>query len=300
VHEVTDTVNINAELVSQLISSQFPQWARLPITPVKLSGWDNRTFHLGDEMSVRLPSAAHYAKAIQKEQTWLPRLATSLPRPIPEPLAMGQPEASFPWHWSIYRWLPGDVATHGNVDDLPQFAEDLADFLLALQSIESHGGPVRTLRGGSLEMYADQTEAAMAALNGRIDVAAAELIWRAAVETSIRPASGQNGVWYHGDVAAGNLLVRDGRLAAVIDFGGLGVGDPACDLSIAWTFLDPPSRAVFRGRLGLSMSLWNRGRGWALWKAMIVFAGLIETNAIEAASAEYALTQLIDDFHANG
>ena len=107
-------------------------------------------------------------------------------------------------------------------------------------------------------------------------------------------------VWFHGDVAAGNLLINEGELSAVIDFGGLAVGDPACDMVIAWTFLEQSSRRAFRERLNVSDAVWNRGRGWALWKAMIVQAEIIETNAIEAASSQYAIDQLIEEYLAGG
>ena len=247
-------------------------------------------------MSVRLPSGQHYAKAVIREQTWLPKLAHKLPLPIPQPLGMGQPNNKYPWHWSVYRWLEGDVVTLDNVTSLDSFAKDLAGFLLVLQNIDTDGGPVRKLRGDSLGLWNQQTEAALKALAGKIDIKAATDIWAQAIEAPFEA----DPVWYHGDVAAGNLLVNNGELNAVIDFGGLGVGDPACDMTIAWTLLDSSSRQVFRENLGVSDSIWNRGRGWALWKAMIVTANIIETNAIEAGSAQYAIDQLIVDYLGNG
>lgn len=286
-------LDINLSLVTQLVATQFPQWAQLPISPVANSGWDNRTFHLGDAMLVRLPSGEHYANAVAKEQTWLPKLAPQLPLPIPQPLALGEPGSGYPWPWSIYGWLDGDYARRNNVADLDSFAAKLAEFLLALKWVDTTGGPTRKLRGGSLDMYIEQTQTALELLKGQIDTQAASEIWRLALAAPFTEAP----VWYHGDVAAGNLLVRNGSLSAVIDFGGLGVGDPACDMVIAWTFLEPVSREVFRQQLGVSEAIWHRGRGWALWKAMIVLAQIIETNAIEAASAQYAVDQLISDFH---
>ncbi|MGI9328267.1 MAG: aminoglycoside phosphotransferase family protein [Pseudomonadales bacterium] len=287
-----DGPRIDVALVRHLVSTQFPRWAHLPVSPVLLSGWDNRTFHLGDEMSIRLPSAGHYASAVTKEQTWLPRLAPHLPLPIPQPLAMGEPSDAYPWQWSIYRWLDGEVATKDSITNLSRFARDLADFLLALQAIDPQGGPKPVLRGGSLEPWQEQVEAALDALAGHIDVRAAAEIWGQARRAPFNAEP----VWYHGDIAAGNLLVQHGGLNAVIDFGGLGVGDPACDMSIAWTLLEPASRQVFRERLAVSDAIWNRGRGWALWKGMIVIANIIETNPIEAASSQYAIDQLIADY----
>ena len=243
-------------------------------------------------MSVRLPSGEHYANAVTKEQTWLPRLAQHLDLPIPEPLAMGEPEVEYPWHWSIYRWLTGEVVTRESVADLNRFAADLAGFLLALQSIGTAAGPTRKMRGGSLEMWRPQAEEALTILAGQIDTTIAAEIWKAAIAAPFEA----DPVWYHGDVAAGNLLIQNGELSAVIDFGGLGVGDPACDMTTAWTLLEPSSRRVFRERLGVSDAIWNRGRGWALWKGMIVMAKIIQTNAIEAASSQYAVDQLIVDY----
>lgn len=286
-------MKIDVTLVERLVESQFPQWAQLSIRPVKLSGWDNRTFHLGDTMSVRLPSAEMYSSAVQIEQHWLPRLAPKLPLPIPKPVALGQPGEGYPWQWSIYQWLPGEVAARDTLADLDDLAADLACFLKALQHIDPTGGPIRGLRGGSLELWRSQAEDALAKLTASqtINTDAATEIWQTAIAAPME----EEPVWYHGDVAAGNLLIEDGKLSAVIDFGGVGVGDPACDMTIAWTLLDSRSRQVFREAMGVSDAIWNRGRGWALWKAMIVVSGLINTNAIEAASSQYALDQLIAD-----
>jgi aminoglycoside phosphotransferase (APT) family kinase protein len=286
-----NVVSIDVPLVTRLVADQFPQWAHLSIAPVKLSGWDNRTFHLGEKMTIRLPSAEHYANAVSKEQCWLPRLAPHLPLPIPTPLALGQPDGNYPWQWSVYRWLDGEIATPDGINDLNRFAGDLADFLCALQHVDARQGPARKLRGGSLEIWNDQAKAAIEILSGAIDTKVASVIWNAAIAA---PLSAKP-VWYHGDVAAGNLLVEQGELSAVIDFGGLGVGDPACDMTIAWTLLDPSSRKVFRERLGVDVAIWERGRGWALWKGMIILANIIETNAVEAASAQYAVDQLLID-----
>lgn len=291
VEKIVD-VEINVPLVEHLVATQFPHWAHLQISAVELSGWDNRTFHLGKEMTVRLPSGEHYAKAVDIEQHWLPKLAPRLPLPIPEPLAMGSPDKSYPWRWSVYRWLDGEIATLAGVSDMNHFAADLANFLLALQKVNASEGPVRTLRGGSLELWKHQAIDALEVLSDVVDTKAAREIWELAYKAPLEPKS----LWYHGDIAAGNLLVQNGRLSAVIDFGGLGVGDPACDLTIAWTFLDAESRGMFRDRLQVDDAVWNRGRGWALWKAMIILAKIIDTNVIEAGSAQYAFDQLIADF----
>lgn len=287
------TPAIDAVLVRRLVDAQFPQWAHLPITPVAVSGWDNRTFHLGAEMTVRLPSAAHYAAQVEKEQRWLPKLAPHLPLPIPEPLEMGAPAFSYPWRWSIYRWLEGEPATLDNIYDLCAFATTLARFLAALQRINSTGGPMagqqNFFRGGSLAVYDAETRRALADLEGQIDAATATEVWETALASTWRSAP----VWVHGDIAASNLLVRNGQLHAVIDFGTCGVGDPACDLVIAWTFLSAESRDAFRTALPLDDATWARGRGWALWKALILLAGHVQTSAFEAGKARHTVDKVL-------
>ncbi|HVJ50937.1 MAG TPA: aminoglycoside phosphotransferase family protein [Aliidongia sp.] len=274
---------IDGPLVLHLIAEQFPHWTDLPVHPVANSGWDNRTFHLGNEMLVRLPSRACYAAQVEKEQRWLPELAPLLPLSIPVPLAMGEPGASYPWRWSVYRWLPGETAAPERIDDMSGFARDLGAFLLALQHIDPAEGPSpgpdNFYRGGPLATYDGETRQAIASLKGRIDTGAAVEVW----EEALRADCQGTPVWFHGDVSAGNLLVNRGRLSAVIDFGALGVGDPACDLSIAWTLFTNESRDAFRASLGPDPATWSRGRAWALWKALIVAAGLTQTNAVEAA-----------------
>ncbi|MGK0223111.1 MAG: aminoglycoside phosphotransferase (APT) family kinase protein [Limisphaerales bacterium] len=289
-----ESSRIDVPLVERLISTQFPQWAHLPISPVELSGWDNRTFHLGSEMTVRMPSGKHYASAVEREQKWLPIFAPKLPLPISTPLAMGKPNDEYPWQWSVYRWLQGDVATYERIDDLDQFAADLAGFLRQMQQMDTSGGPSQKLRGGSLEIYNAQARAAIEVLRGEIDWRLATEIW----EKALRARFTASPVWFHGDVAAGNLLVRHGKLEAVIDFGGMGVGDPACDTTIAWTFLTATTRQAFRETLRVDDAIWARGRGWALWKGMIVMAKLIDTNAIEKASSAYTVSQVLEDYRA--
>jgi aminoglycoside phosphotransferase (APT) family kinase protein len=251
-----DEVNIDVTLVSQLVTAQFPQWADLPIRPDEFGGWDNRTFHLGEHMTVRLPSAAAYAQQVEKEHRWLPRLAPLLPLPIPVPLAMGVPADGYPWHWSIYRWLAGEHAAIERIADVSQFATTLAQFLIALQRIDATGGPPpgqhNFFRGGPLAIYDGETRQAIATLDGKIDADAVTAVWEAALTARWYGSA----VWVHGDVSEGNLLVRRGRLSAVIDFGSSAVGDPACDLSIAWTLLGGDSREALRAALPLDGATW--------------------------------------------
>jgi aminoglycoside phosphotransferase (APT) family kinase protein len=287
--------DINVSLVRRLIATQFPQWADLPVEPVEAGGWDNKTFHLGAHMTVRLPSAARYAPQVEKEHRWLPKLAPLLPLPIPVPLAMGVPADGYPWHWSVYRWLEGEVATAGRIADLSEFATTLADFLTALYRIDPSGGPPpgqhNFFRGGPLAVYDAETRQALATLDGRIDTDAALAAWEAALASSWHGAP----VWFHGDVAAGNLLVERGCLSAVIDFGTSGVGDSSCDLAIAWTLFEGESREAFRGVLGTDDASWARGRGWALWKALITLADVIDTDPLLAARLRREIDDILAD-----
>jgi aminoglycoside phosphotransferase (APT) family kinase protein len=264
---------IDAGLARRLVDSQFPQWSDRPIREVELNGWDNRTFRLGSDLSIRLPTGPWYAKQVEKEQRWLPRLAPQLPLPVPEPVAHGAPDGDFPFPWSVYRWLDGEPAATAPVADLPEFATALARFLVALEGADATGGPEpgehNFFRGGPLATYETEALEAIEKLGNAIPRDDVLRVWEDAMATTWD----REPVWLHGDVAVGNLLVRDGRLAAVLDFGSSGVGDPACDMVIAWTFLSGPSRDRFRAERGVDDGTWSRGRGGALWKALITYDG---------------------------
>ncbi|WP_326610620.1 aminoglycoside phosphotransferase family protein [Streptomyces scopuliridis] len=297
---MSDTPSIDAALVRRLVAAQFPQWADLPVRPVDSDGWDNRTFHLGDAMTVRLPSAEGYVGQIDKEHQWLPVLASHLPLPVPAPLAKGAPGSGYPFPWSVYRWIQGEVASVERIGDLTEFATDLADFLAALQRIDATDGPPPArhagFRGGPLKTYDAETRRTIEALGDRIPGDAATTVWEAALRATWYGGP----VWFHGDVAVGNLLVRDGRLAAVIDFGCSGVGDPACDTVIAWTLLSGESRQAFRDGLGVDSATWARGRGWALWKALITLAQHIDTDPGQAAAARRVMERVLSEFEESG
>ena len=284
---------IDDALVRRLVTAQFPQWRGLPVRPVETAGWDNKTFHLGEDMIVRLPRAAAYAAQVEKEHRWLPKLAPLLPLQIPTPRAFGQPADGYPWKWSIYQWIDGETATRERIGDLNEFAIALADFLIVLQSVDTtdgpRPGPHNFYRGGSLTTYDAEVRQAIAVLEDRLDTKAATEVWDMALKTNWDHPP----VWLHGDVSAGNLLIREGRLSALIDFGMVGVGDPACDLSVAWTLFGGESRRTFRAMLPLDPATWARGRAWTLWKALIVAAGLTETNAIEAARPWSVIDELL-------
>jgi aminoglycoside phosphotransferase (APT) family kinase protein len=277
--------DITPEVAARLVAAQFPQWADLPVVPVALNGWDNTTFKLGDELSVRLPSAEAYVPQVEKEHRWLPVLAAQLPLPIPEPVALGQPDDGFPRPWSIYRWIEGNPANVGRLADLAGFAADLADFLSALYAIDASGGPPAGahsfFRGGPLNTYDAQSRASIERLADEIDAEAATEVWDAALASTWD----RSPVWVHGDVVESNLLVAEGRLRAVIDFGCAAVGDPACDLMMAWTSFDDESARLFRSGLPFDDATWARGRGWTLWKALTTLVGDKERRADADATA---------------
>lgn len=295
-------MEINVESVRALIASQMPQWKKYEIKPVAQQGWDNRTFHLGQTMSVRLPSSEIYAPQAEKEQHWLPKLSSKLPFQIPQLLAQGKPSALFPYSWGVYKWIIGEKPAPESIHDLSKFATDLAFFLKQLQKAETAGGPLAGkhcfFRGAPLLIYDAETRDALNRLAPLIDAGLARAVWQDALRTEWeRPP-----VWFHGDMAIGNLLTSNGKLSAVIDFGCCGVGDPACDLAIAWTFLSGRSRQAFKSALNLDQASWQRGRGWALWKALITMKETLEKQESQkqenekSTQAQKTLREILEDY----
>jgi aminoglycoside phosphotransferase (APT) family kinase protein len=292
--------DITVDVVSALLREQFPEWAELQVRSVEVDGNDNTSFRLGDDLVVRLPSHERYVLGVEKEHRWLPVLARELPLPIPEPVAKGRPSSGvFPRVWSIYRWLDGETAGGNPPTDRTAFAIDVATFLAALYSIDATGGPEAGeqsfWRGAPLIRYDDQTRKAIADLGETIDARAATAVWDAALDAPYRGEP----VWVHGDVAANNLLVRDGRLCAVIDFGTSAVGDPACDTVLAWTFLEGKSRQAFREHLPVDHATWVRGRGWAIWKALITLAWNPHSNPAFTNECRQVLADVIAEHQAD-
>ncbi len=290
-----DEVTIDVSLVRRLVAAQFSQWADLPVKGVDFDGWDNRTFRLGTHMSVRLPSAEGYIAQVEKEYQWLPRLAPLLPLPIPVPLAKGEPADGYPWPWSVYQWIEGENATIERIADLHHFATTLAHFLVSLRQIDAADGPPpgphNFYRGGPLTVYDADTRRALTDLDGEIDTDAARAVWEAARAATWHGTP----VWFHGDIAEGNLLLKGGQLSAVIDFGTSGVGDPSCDLAIAWTLFGGASRDTFRAALRLDDPTWARSRGWTLWKALITLAEYIYTDPVKAGAARHVIREVLAD-----
>jgi len=287
---------INVLLVKKLISGQYPGWAHLRIQPVKSGGTDNAIYRLGEDMAIRLPRVDWAVGQVEKEQQWLPKLAPLLPLPIPTPLAVGMPAEGYPWHWSVCRWLEGENAIIGKIADPRQAAVALAQFIASIQSIDAAGGPVpgphNSYRGVPLALRDKGVREAIANLNDdKLDGAKATAAWEEALRAPVWQGPP---VWLHGDLHPGNLLTERGKLSAVIDFGTLGIGDPACDLMAAWTFLSSSTRDLFRASLSADDAAWARGRGWALSFGLIAYAYYIDKNPVLAAISRRTIDEVLD------
>jgi aminoglycoside phosphotransferase (APT) family kinase protein len=296
-----DEAEIDVSLVGRLVAAQFPRWAALPLRPVPSCGTDNAIYRLGDDLAVRLPRI-HWAVAqVEKERHWLPLLAPRLPLAVPVPLAAGIPGEGYPWPWSVYRWLDGENATVERLVDPTQAAQDLAHFVLALRRIDATDGPPAGAhnfgRGVPLAERDDAVRKALDALTGVIDTGAAVAVWTDSLRAPVWQGPP---VWVHGDLQSGNLLAVEGRLRAVIDFGGLGVGDPACDLMVAWNLFSGESRAAFRAALGVDDAAWARGRGWALSVGLIALPYYLHTSPAMVRYARHTITEALADHRRGG
>jgi aminoglycoside phosphotransferase (APT) family kinase protein len=286
-----DEADIDTALVRRLVAGQFPAWADLPVAPVASSGTDNAMYRLGDDLAVRLPRIPAAAGNIAAEQRWVPLLAPHLPVAVPAPVGSGTPAEDYPHPWSVCRWLPG---ANPAVDDLAEpdrLAEDLAAFITALRRVDPAGAPAAG-RGMALAARDAPTRAAIAASDGFIDTAAITELWDDALRV---PAWEGSPTWMHTDLSPGNLLVRDGRLAAVIDWGGAGTGDPTVDLIIAWNLLPASARRTFRDALGVDDDTWRRGRGWALSISLIQLPYYQHTNVGLAANSRHVIGEILAD-----
>jgi aminoglycoside phosphotransferase (APT) family kinase protein len=291
-----DELDANADLVGRLLAAQHPQWAHRALEPVDSAGTDHALYRLGADMVVRLPRIPSAVAKVAKEHEWLPRIAPALPLAVPEPLAAGRPGEGFPWPWSVYRWLEGETVWSRRPDDEEDAGARLGRFVAALQAIDPAGGPPpgdhNSFRGEPLAGRDREVREAIPALAGEIDTGAATDVWEGALEA---PVWRHPPRWLHGDLLPSNLLVRDGRLSAVIDFGCLGVGDPACDLMAAWTVLTAAGRRPFRELVATDDAAWARGRGWALSQAVIAIPYYRVTNPVLAGIGRRTVAEVLGD-----
>jgi aminoglycoside phosphotransferase (APT) family kinase protein len=285
-----DEIGIETELVRKLVDGEFPEYSALPLTRLDASGSTNLLFRLGDALLVRLPRQPGGSAAIDKEFRWLPVISRNIPVAVPEIVALGKPAFGFGERWSIVRWLDGELPNACTPDDpstqeRSRLAVDLADVILALRSVEvpkaaTMDPALRWYRGRALAEFDEQTRFNIQrcrSIGGlELDLDAALAVWVRALEAPEAFEVGPDR-WYHGDLVAENLLLTNGRLTGVLDFGGLSIGDPTIDLHGAWEVLDPPAREAFRARLGVENAEWARGRAWALSIALSSFAYYWET-----------------------
>ncbi len=290
----SDEADIDEALVRRLLAHQMPRWAGLPLQLVEPIGTDNVMIRLGDALVLRLPRTEAAATGIDKEQRLLPRLAPELPVAVPTPVGAGEPGFGYPWPWSVSAWTAGDNPRPGEAD--AALAADLADFVNALRDIDTFRlaakGPLHHYRADSIQLRDEVTRRCIAECPRPIDSARVARAWDGARQVADFASAP---VWMHSDLHPGNILVRNGRLASVIDWGGLALGDPAVDLSVAWTLLTPQTRPAFRARVGLDDDCWRRGMAWALSVAVVALPYYIHTNAQITAWARYAIGQVVDD-----
>ncbi len=284
-----DEADIDVSLVGRLIAWRFPQWAGLPLRRLASSGTENAMFRLGADKVVRLPRHPRAVEAIDHELRWLPRLGPGLPAAAPEPLGRGEPGEDFPWPWAVYRWLDGRNPVPGELEEPELLAGDLAAYVTALRRIDPAGGPTG-YRGVPLVARDPFLRDALAQLAGRVDTEAVTAVWEEALRA---PEYAGPPLWAHGDLMAGNLLVAGGRLTGVIDYGTVGVGDPAVDLIAAWCLLPVEARGVFREAIGVDEAEWARGRGWALSIAVIALPYYWETNPPVAANSRHVIREIL-------
>jgi aminoglycoside phosphotransferase (APT) family kinase protein len=255
-----DQVDSDAALVRELLADQLPAWAGLPISRLSTDGTDNAIYRLGPDLVVRLPLIHWAVEQVEKEHTWLPKIAPLLPLAVPEPLVMGEPGHGYPWHWSVYRWIDGENSHPDRLADASRAAIDLAEFVSALHALDLPGAPV-SQRGAPLVTQDDSVRWAINAVRDEFDADAHTAVWEEAIAA---PSWAGPPIVVHADLTDGNILVRDGRLHAVIDFSMLGFGEPANDLDPAWGIFSGESRDAFRTALEVDDATWARGRGWAI------------------------------------
>jgi aminoglycoside phosphotransferase (APT) family kinase protein len=286
-----DEIDIDVPLVRRLLAAQFPQWADLPISEVQSTGTVNAIYRLGDHLCVRLPRVQRWAQDLDKEWHWLPKLAPRLPLRVPEPVEKGRPASSYPFSWAIYGWIDGQPYSDKLVDDEHQAAKDLAQFVVELRRIDLVVGAPRGGRSPLCDLDAI-TRAAIESARGVIDSDGATAAWQRALEA---PAWKGTPAWIHTDLLRPNLLVRGGRLCAVIDFGGIGVGDPAADVIAAWSVFNRTGRETFRGVLDVDDGTWERAHGFALHQAALIIPYYGETNPEFVALARRTVEEVLAD-----
>ena len=291
-----DEFDTSPGLARSLIEQQFPHLAHLPVRKLVSAGTENTIFRLGDSLAIRMPRVPGAAKQAEREAVWLPLLASHLSLAIPEPVGLGRPTQEFPRHWAICRWLNGDNAFVSPATNLTESARVLARFVRSLHRapVEGHPSLIATSGRGVDLIHRDfATRDAIKACEGLADTAALTTLWDEALDA---PEWSGKPVWLHGDIHVGNLLTEEGRITGIVDWGCLGLGDPAADLTIAWSMLDRESRAIFRSELDIDDATWIRGRAWAISVAVIALPYYVETNPLLVAISRHSIEEAVADF----
>ncbi|MEZ4641656.1 MAG: aminoglycoside phosphotransferase family protein [Chloroflexota bacterium] len=284
-------MDINIALVRQLLAEQFPHLAKRPVTLVRSTGTVNAIFRIGDDLYARLPRVAEWAKSLNREWEWLPKIAPHISLAIPQPVVRGKPTSTYPYSWAIYRWIEGASYQDDLINDERQVARDLANFIMELQGVAMQGAPSGG-RAPLIELDA-VTRSVIETLRGVIDTEAVLELWTRSLE--VPPWNGKP-VWIHGDLLKSNLVVRDGRLCAVVDFGGVGIGDPAADIVPAWSVFNEVGRETFRRALVVDDNTWYRACGYALHQALMIIPYYPDTNPEFVIMAKRTVNEILTDF----
>lgn len=286
-----DKFSVDKKLVSNLLKQQCPNFAKLPIAKVKHYGTDNIIFRIGETYAIRFPKIDYADAQIEKEQIWLPKFKDHLPLTIPVPIKIGKPSEDFPYHWYVYQWIKGVDAYNEPLSDFNQLAKDLSQFIKALWKVNTSNAPL-SRRGVSLKTQDTFVHEAIYNLKDKIDINTIARIWQSCLEVS---DWNKSPVWLHADLLPSNLLLQNNKLHAVIDFGLMGIGDPACDLIPAWCLFDTNSRIIFKEYLGVDEDTWVRGKGWALSIALIIIPYYLNTNPVLVSVARRIINEIIHD-----
>ncbi|MDR6552640.1 aminoglycoside phosphotransferase family protein [Paenibacillus qinlingensis] len=258
-----DEMEINEALVRRLLAAQFPHWAELSLRRVEPAGTVNAIFRLGEQYAVRLARRMGPTTPSSREFVWLSKLSPMVPLETPVPIAEGHPSREYPWFWEIHSWVEGESVPIAQIDAL-QAARDLAMFISVLQQLDPSGGPQG--RGIPLAQRDKEFRPWLERFDGH---SAITDVWESALAAP--PWDGAP-VWHHGDLDVRNWLVRNKRITGVIDWGEMGIGDPACDVMVAWKLHSPEARDEFRKYLPTDDATWARARGWVLSQAVAILA----------------------------
>jgi aminoglycoside phosphotransferase (APT) family kinase protein len=290
-----DEVDIDADLVRRLVAEQVPQLSDLPLTEFPSTGTVNAIYRLGDELCVRLPRVQRWANCLEQECTWLPRLSPGLTLQVPEPVVTASPTSYYPFSWAIFRWIDGQTYAPDRVDDERQAAVDLAQFISELRSNDLPPIDDQTPYGGRPPLAEQDADVRnwIAQSGSLIDGPAVTAAWEHALQSAAWDGAY---TWIHSDLVPPNLLVKDGRLRAVIDFGATGLGDPATDLGPAWSVFGQAGRRVYRDLVSADDDTWRRGRGIAISQAVGLVPYYAVTNPALSALGQRMLAEILADF----